>query len=704
MNNNHVHHIRLHLVLLGLLISCNIYAQRDTLDNRRDTKRSNQDGSIQLVRDTAVVDDITWHLALNSKVKGDVNDYLEDTLIFFYDPAKSPKQEYATLGNTGSPAFNLFYSNEDKIGLRINKSPYSIYDFDIDKFRFYSLKAGYTDVTYSQSGQTNSMFDGLFSRNFGGDQTNFVLKYRRINQAGYYTNQQLKNTYLSSGLHFTSFSDRLQSSFLFASNLSNHNNNGGITQFANLSGAFALERENVTVNIRSSSSNKDHRLQYAIKNSWDFFKKNKSGRKRNKASKKDNPIPDFSVLMDTLVFDNLAIGYIDTVENKELTPILDSIAHNRENISVGQSNKKLLLFHTLKFDNFSFEHKNINPSEIYQTPYFIGADSLDYNLEGSSLSNEAGIALNFGRQTTFNLSSSIEYIKHAINTAKFRDRLSDLILHNNLSFKIKDKYNFDGKLDIGLGNNSGELLAKGSISAFPGKLITGRTSITLLTQRPLYIQNNIILNDTLQQSNSLNNLKSVTWNIQVEIPKYNVSLGYNSIVLQDYIYWDTNRQVQQATNTIGIQQFTISSKIEWKFLNLISEAKFQLVSDKNQLRLPPLLLQETLYFDGAIFKKQMKYKAGAHLRLIGKYDFMTYYPTLGIFHQAKNDETRHSWIYPDATVFFEFSVNNFKMFILAENIRGYFKNSLQNGVEFELANYPQFDNRIRLGIRWIFRR
>jgi len=59
--------------------------------------------------------------------------------------------------------------------------------------------------------------------------------------------------------------------------------------------------------------------------------------------------------------------------------------------------------------------------------------------------------------------------------------------------------------------------------------------------------------------------------------------------------------------------------------------------------------------------------------------------------------------YPYMEVYANFKIKSFRLFIKAENFQD-LVNRFPNGIpHYQILNYPQFDYKLRMGVRWIIR-
>ena len=88
----------------------------------------------------------------------------------------------------------------------------------------------------------------------------------------------------------------------------------------------------------------------------------------------------------------------------------------------------------------------------------------------------------------------------------------------------------------------------------------------------------------------------------------------------------------------------------------------------------------------------MRLRLGIEGRLIGPHRRMEYNPILSEFYQSEGDEE----IYPLVDFYLLAKVSQFRFFVRMENTGTF----LSDQVYYQVGNYPQFDRKIRLGIKW----
>ena len=131
-----------------------------------------------------------------------------------------------TLGYSGSPVYSPFYYVPRDAGWDPGFHAFDPYRKDFGDMLFIKNGLPITKVTYVQTPQVNqSIFNGYFARKF--NDLSFVIDHNRYNFTGDYLNQRSFNTIFHTGL--TLDKEKWYAYLLFASEVFQQNNNGGIT-------------------------------------------------------------------------------------------------------------------------------------------------------------------------------------------------------------------------------------------------------------------------------------------------------------------------------------------------------------------------------------------------------------------------------------------------------------------------------------------
>lgn len=164
-----------------------------------------------------------------------------------YDPIRSENAAYAHLGNMGSEAYPLFYTHNQLPGFRMRPSAFSPYWLNREDLRFFILNRPFSNFFFSPGqSQTDFIFKTQFSRKFKNN-LSLSVDYQRINQQGYYTDQNTKSTQLGIGL-WKKY-DRSDLFFTAIINAQNATQNGGISSYEFFDQDLYNFRERIPTNV-----------------------------------------------------------------------------------------------------------------------------------------------------------------------------------------------------------------------------------------------------------------------------------------------------------------------------------------------------------------------------------------------------------------------------------------------------------------------
>lgn len=130
------------------------------------------------------------------------------------------------IGYSGSPVYTPYYYLPQGAGWTTGLNAFEPYRKPFEDLLFVEKGMPITKLTYIQTPRVNqSIFDGYFARKF--EDISFALNHNRYNFTGDYLNQRSFNTIFNTGI--TIDKEKSYSYFLFASEVFQQSNNGGIS-------------------------------------------------------------------------------------------------------------------------------------------------------------------------------------------------------------------------------------------------------------------------------------------------------------------------------------------------------------------------------------------------------------------------------------------------------------------------------------------
>jgi hypothetical protein len=171
--------------------------------------------------------------------------------------------------------------------------------------------------------------------------------------------------------------------------------------------------------------------------------------------------------------------------------------------------------------------------------------------------------------------------------------------------------------------------------------------------------------------------------------------AYYSLV-DNYIYYDLNAQVQQSSVPISIFRTTLGIEYRFKKFLLANQINFAQSSEDKIIRMPTIANNTTVSYE-FIYAKRLHINAGAEIYYRSAYYADNYMPLTRQFY-LQND--KQAWGYPVVDVFANLKVSRVRVFLKFAHVnqgfpeKGYFVGSVYPGLRrtfFIGANWPLFD-------------
>ena len=115
--------------------------------------------------------------------------------------------------------------------------------------------------------------------------------------------------------------------------------------------------------------------------------------------------------------------------------------------------------------------------------------------------------------------------------------------------------------------------------------------------------------------------------------KSGLSLQMEVSNLQDWIYFDSLRLPQQASDAIQVLQFQLSKSFQFlRNFHLFNRLAYQLISEDALIPLPDLLSYHSFYYENRFFKNSLRLQAGFDFYWVNEYQGYAYDPAMAQFH------------------------------------------------------------------------
>lgn len=503
-------------------------------------------------------------------------DYKDSTLDNFfhqYDPAKRRPIDYLNLGNAGSAARNMQFESNPYIGFDSGLNQYDLYNYKLEDFRFFENNVPLSDVFFTPvGGQQNFVIRSDFSRDFS-DNTSLSLNYRRIRQAGFYTNQLTKTTNFGVSLRYKGLKDRLTGFVSIISNINEEGHNGGITTDTLFADPVYEDRMNIPTIIDDGQTRYQQKL-YSLIN---YFQLNKP---------KESNV-------------QLLLRYDFEIDRRYYKYSDDDVAADEAASYYGQ---------------FLLEDRGIR---TYTKVNKIRNAFYAYAGDGKRLDIRGGIVYDRYSIDETGISSSFDN--------SYLDFQGDVPLSKGITIFSEAK--------LGLLDGSGDFFAKGSLKIDIGKWIELNGGASFYRYTPSLTQRSVFVNGLEVWQNEFAKPIGSDFFGAFYIPVLKLKGKINQSLITNVLYYAADGSPTQLEEIFSATSLSLSNEFRFGKFGMENYLLFQVFSD-NVFHLPTLHSKHNVHIQGYLFKRALFARFGAEVRLTPAYDGVLFNPVIGNFTQS----------------------------------------------------------------------
>ncbi|MEO7177019.1 MAG: putative porin [Saprospiraceae bacterium] len=558
-----------------------------------------------------------------------------------YDPARKQIFDWVNLGSVGSPALPLFFRPKQNLGFYTGLDAFQLYTRTADQMRFYKINKSYTNLHFNRGlSQEDNSFSAEFSRNFKS-RLNLSLQYDRNNSITDYANDRGRNTQFNIGLWYTSKRNRYQSFLIYGDQSVSRLENGGITTDTLFDAPASQQRVNIPVWLRTANSRYSAKT-ISSKHQYQFKKDPKT-------------------------------------DGASLTAFYD--------LQYGNSTYKFYdansVFIPAYYQQFQTDDRGVR--EFIHVDYLENRAQLQWEIQNRISDDTSSILVRAG----------LKYTNFWVNQEPLRETRTATFAEGNIQMNYRKNIHFEAMAQIGLLKNKGEILLKPNLDiSYPsiGKLEVN--AVFRIGEASLISQRNYIT-QKLIWDNNFRKEKNYGVNGNFNITKLNLSIFGSWNIMDDYIYFDTQRNPEQFNGTVQIIQLGGMHHLAFGNMNLDNTVGLQ-KSNQDIIHVPEWFSKHSLYWQRNLFKRAARLQLGADCRLTDSYHLNAYEPIIGQFYIQNEDQYP---VNPIVDIFANLRIKSFRGFVKLENMLNLFDKS----VNIQVASYPLPDWGLRFGIGWVFK-
>jgi hypothetical protein len=571
------------------------------------------------------------------------------------------------LGTTGSASLLHDFFKRKHQDIFPFMEPYSLYGFTPDNIRFYNTKGPFTNLAYYTSGSKRFAEDNikvLLTRNMSPS-LNFGLYYHKMGTKGTYLNQRTKDKSFNMFVSYVGEKYVAHAGYIY--NGVNNKENGGIAN------------DFYVVDTVVNSNTIDVKLQSALNvlSSNTYFLTHSYGVPLNlfKRDSLDSAEGTVVYFGHTFEYSRYKRVYTDGVSD---TAYMDLLGGQRNYIryydnhymsAVGSYDSTF----ASTFDNRFF---------IRLQPY--SSTAIISRIDG-------GIGYQFDKYYGFVPESYLYGTKSENLSTGYVYGNAEGMFSKYFSWYAFLKYNFSGYRINDLNFD-----ANAKLSLYPlegGVHLIGRFLLDNKEQ-PYFMRK--YYSNHFQWNSNLDKTTETRIEVAVNIPDWNLDIGFKNSVISNYVYFNEDVLPQQTSEILNITSLYLNSRLRWWLLRLDTRLVAQNTSNGNVLPLPMFSGNAMFYVESQWVRNVLNSRIGFDVYYNTRFYDYAYNPAVGMFHTQSEKKLGS---YPWVDFFASFKWKRANIYVKFTNAG---EGILGENKYFSALHYPRNKRMLRYGVSWYF--
>lgn len=609
-----------------------------------------QKDSLKALRPKAKYD-VWYHKHDENKLHG------IDTAIFQLhrnDFVRRDHEEFLNLGNTGTAAYPLIFTPQQRNFFSAGFNQFDIYRFVPDSIRYYKAMRPYTELSYQIGLKNEQIFKGRFfhSTKSGLD---YGTEFFRADSKGAYQNQGS----LNAGFYLYGKYKTKAERFIIGTDLiyNQHkvSENGGLQQDYFDTDTSFFQKTLAPVNLTTAQNN--YREWF-----WNFSAALNLGKKiterKNDTLTKERVIPRFRIGYD-FSLESSKYKYADTKPDSlyynEFYSLSDSLVNAQEFLKVGNA------------ISFSWMPQRRTSDSTFKEQFLY-----------------AGGSVHFDYWTARDESGKILFVNSFV----------DGFVRSNTAFK--SPIHFDARVRYYFsGYNLNDLSIKGKVIYVIKDFLSVNANVSYTLAEPAYTHQYFLVSNGAGWVNNFKKQNELVAGGNVHSDKIGVGVNVFNTILQNYIYFDQLAKPVQLSNAINVFTAHFYNRFGIKGFHLDNDVWFQQASGTDAIRIPTFVSKHSIYYENRIFRKALWFAVGFDVRYNTPFNVNAYNPLIGQYYLQ---DTKKIAFTPGVDVFLNLKIKTVRVSLLGSNLA----QLITNKPNYNAYLYPALDPSFRFFIAWRF--
>lgn len=337
------------------------------------------------------------------------------------------------------------------------------------------------------------------------------------------------------------------------------------------------------------------------------------------------------------------------------------------------------------------ETDKTNDTLTYTENYITDSRGIRYFLGFQKVKNTLDVAFD---SRNIGLKLGVQHLWSRFKTDVATENIHDLIAFSELDLSVGHLAELAARLEVGIGDNSGNLMIDGLLTFKPTRGLDINAHLLISRYDPTLIQRSVNISERNVFTTDFSKVNELQLGGKLAYRRIGLELSFNSGILTSPIHYNAAALPVQKDGTTEYIQAMVKHRFFWRFIGLENSGCFQEFTD-NLYLLPRLYSIHDAYLQFRLFKKKLLVRVGGIYYNIQSDEQLAFLPVTGTFYPSGQDFEA----YPYTEAYTTFHIGDFRMFVKMENIVDQF----QPQVHYQILNHPQFDRKLRMGIRWLMR-
>ncbi|MBC5991658.1 putative porin [Pontibacter cellulosilyticus] len=586
--------------------------------------------------------DVLEGLLQRSRIDTSINN-MQNERFWYNDTAY-----YQHLGNVGTAAQPLFFRVPQKLGVRFGKNTFDRYAYDPQTINYYDTRSPYSHLYYVQGQRGEQVFEGIYARNISS-RWNAGVAYRILS-----ANKQIGTSNRREGL---------------------------------------IDNQAVKAFSHYSSKNKKYDLFF----NYTFMKVEQieTGGIR--------PVPDTVRYEDLFDYETESIWLQQaaTEESRNALHLTNIFKLAGENLKLYSTTDWYRQANEYSDNSFTFDVESGNLL-FYPDTIYTNVRTHDRNIY-TELQNQFGFTGN----------SSISFYKAYLKYRRANVDYSvlDFVRNDTVRSEIRrgDEATFNqlfvgGQLRL-FYENKAEILVDGEFQISndyrvkaQGKLAGLKVSQERILRAPSLVEEFMLSNHFAWDNDNFNSSvidrTEVGYSGKLGERQY-VKLSGNYTNIKRHIFFNEQAVPEQLNGNQRFWGANILHHINFGSVHFENFAAYTNTDEADKIRIPELVLDSKLYYEGFIFKKALFGQFGVQAYMPTSYFADAYMPVTQQFYLQNNLELR---TYPVIDVFVNADIKTVNVFLKMSHVN----DELWEPGYFVTPYYPGMRRSFVFGLKWMF--